>query len=175
MLWLCHACITEKYMNWCYKHWCYDYAMLASPRNIWIDAINTDAMIMPCLHHQEIYEQMPCINLHYALSWYLTMWKNAILAKIFEMCTSCNDIKILLRSFTCWYLTIWWIATITIIQTCNVKFENECQALTSSSERNIMMGIMMGVLISLNDFNLSICLLNSKVLNSRMTYLKYGI
>ena len=56
-----------------------------------------------------------------------------------------------------------------------VIFENECQALTSSSERYIMMGIMMGVLISLNDFNLSICLLNSKVLNSRMTYLKYGI
>ena len=51
-----------------------------------------------------------------------------------------------------------------------VKFENERQALTSSSERYIMMG----VLISLNDFNLSICLLNSKVLNSRMTYLKYG-
>ena len=25
-------------------------------RNIWIDAINTDAIIMPCLHHQEIYE-----------------------------------------------------------------------------------------------------------------------
>ena len=115
-------------------------------RNIWIDAINTDAMIMPC------------INLHYALSWYLTMWRNAILAKIFEMCTSCNDIKILLRSFTCWYLTIWWIATITIIQTCYVKFENECQALTSFSERNIMMGIMMGVLISLNNFNLSMSL-----------------
>ena len=90
-------------------------------RNIWIDAINTDAMIMPCLHHQEIYEQMPCINLHYALSWYLTMWRNAILAKIFEMCTSCNDIKILLHSFTCWYLTIWWIASITIIQNCYVR------------------------------------------------------
>ena len=29
----------EKYMNWCYKHWCYDYAMLASPRDIWIDAM----------------------------------------------------------------------------------------------------------------------------------------
>ena len=96
---------------------------------------------------------MPCINLHYALSWYLTMWRNATLAKIFEMCTSCNDIKILLRSFTCWYLTIWWIATITIIQTCNVKFENECQALTSYSERYIMMGIMMGVLISSNNLN----------------------
>ena len=115
-------------------------------------------------------------NLHRNFTyWYLTMWWNAIIAKTFEMCASCNDIKILLRSFTCWYLTIWWIATITIIQTCNVKFENECQALTSSSERYIMMGIMMGVLISLNDFNLSICLLNSKVLNSRMTYLKYGI
>ena len=122
---------------------------------------------------------MPCIkisnkNLH-RTNWYLTMWCNATLAKIFEMCTSCNDIKILLHSFTCRYLTIWWIATITIIQTCYVKFENECQALTSSSERNIMIGIMMGVLISLNDFNLSICLLNSKVLNSRMTYPKYGI
>ena len=32
-----------------------------------------------------------------------------------------------------------------------VIFENECQALTSSSERYIMMGIMMGVLISSND------------------------
>ena len=127
----------EKYMNWCYKHWCYDYAMPASSRDTWTDAI----------------------------------YRNATLAKIFEMCTSCNDIKILLHSFTCWYLTIWWIATITIIQTCNVKFENECQALTSSSVRYIMMR----VLISLNDFNLSIYLLNSKVLNSRMTYLKYGI
>ena len=57
----------------------------------------------------------------------------------------------------------------------HLKFENGCQALTSFSERYIMIGIMMGVLIRLNDLNLSICLLNSKALNSRMTYLKYGI
>ena len=85
----------------------------------------TDAMIRPYLHHQEIYDcHMPCIkisnkNLH-RTNWYLTMWCNATLAKIFEMCTSCNDIKILLHSFTCRYLTIWWIATITIIQTCYI-------------------------------------------------------
>ena len=63
-------------MNWCYKYY---------------------AMIIPCLHHQEIYDcyhcYMPCIkisnkNLHHT-SWYLTMWCNATLAKIFEMCTSC--------------------------------------------------------------------------------------
>ena len=110
----------EKYMNWCYKHWCYDYAMPASSRNIWTDAIYRNATLA------KIFEM--CTS-----------------AKIFEMCTSCNDIKILLHSFTCWYLTIWWIATITIIQTCNVKFENECQALTSSSKRYIMIGIMMGI------------------------------
>ena len=51
--------------------------------------------------------------------------------------TDANDIKILLHSFTCWYLTIWWIATITIIQTCYERFENECQALTSSSEMSL--------------------------------------
>ena len=37
----------EKYMNWCYKHY---------------------AMIIPCLHHQEIYELMLWLpNLHYAM------------------------------------------------------------------------------------------------------------
>ena len=50
-------------------------------------------------------------NLH-RTSWYLTMWCNATLAKIFEMCTSWNDIKILLHSFTCRYHAIWWNATI---------------------------------------------------------------
>ena len=137
-------------MNWCYDCYNLHYALFVSGQDI---------------------KQKTCIVI---LRIDILPW-NAIIAKTFEMCASCNDIKILLRSFTCWYLTIWWIATITIIQTYNVKFENECQVLTSSSERYIMMGIMMGVLISLNDFNLSICLLNSKVLNSRMTYLKYGI
>ena len=161
---MCHAflyVLDNLLILFSWNHIYHAFCWWQRGRNIWIDAINTDAMIMPCLHHQETYKQMPCINLHYALSWYLTMWRNATLAKIFEMCTSCNDIKILLHSFTCWYLTIWWIATITIIQNCYVKFENECQALTSSSERYIMMRIMMGVLISSNDSNLSICLLNS--------------
>ena len=38
-------------------------------RNIWIDAINTDAMIMPCLHHQEIYEKMPYIEMQHLLKY----------------------------------------------------------------------------------------------------------
>ena len=65
----------EKYMNWCYKHY---------------------AMIIPCLHHQEIYDcyhcYMPCIKI---------------------------SNKILLHSFTHWYLTTWWNATIDEHLKCN--------------------------------------------------------
>ena len=35
----------------------------------WFDAINTDAMIMPCLHHQEIYEKMPYIEMQHLLKY----------------------------------------------------------------------------------------------------------
>ena len=122
--------------------------MLASPRDIWINAM---ICIMPCIVSRYQTKTcivilqvdiLPCDEMQYLLKY---------LKCVLEMCISYNDIKIILHSFTCWYLTIWWIVTITIIQTCNVKFENECQALTSSSERYIMMGIMMGVLISSND------------------------
>ena len=133
MLWLCHACIIE---------------------NIWIND-NYDCHIsnMSCLHHAKIsricivvlrVDILPCDEMLWLLK-YLKCVHHVMISKSY---------------FAVLHVDIWWIATITIIQTCNVKFENECQALISSSKRYIMIGIMMGILISSNDFNLSICLLN---------------
>ena len=53
---------------WCYKH-CYDYAILASPRDIW-----TCAKV--CI--------MPWVDI-------LSCEENAKLARIFQMCASCNS------------------------------------------------------------------------------------
>ena len=55
------------------------------------ELINT-AMIMPSLHHQEIYEHMNmCWSLHYAPNW--SCEENAKLARILQMCASCNSVS----------------------------------------------------------------------------------